>query len=77
MHFNSLLKNPKIPHATGAKGAKFAEENPLCVLCDLCVRLFQQAVTWVGFRAPTVRTMPAQGNALGNRMKNKQSPEGA
>ena len=39
---HSLLKYRHQPHATGAKGAKFSEGNPLCVLCAVCVRLFQQ-----------------------------------
>ena len=43
MPANSLLKNPRMPHAKGAKAAKFPEEIPLGVLCGLCVRLFQQA----------------------------------
>ena len=39
---SSLLKYPKVPHAKDAKGAKFSGKNPLCVLCVLGVRLFQQ-----------------------------------
>ena len=42
--FNSLSKYPRMSHAKDAKDAKFSGEISLCVLCGLCVRLFQQAV---------------------------------
>ena len=47
------MKMPEMPHAKDAKGAKSSEINPLRVLCDLCVRLFQQAAkAWDRFFPP-------------------------
>ena len=70
--FNSLLKNPWCLTQRAQRPQRFSDEVPLCDRCDLCVRLFQQAVSachalgageWE--EAPKVRFIPAWGNAPG------------